>query len=170
MDKKIFESITDCLGSKEDRYFSSGFKSIDVIYNDILYKEGVLSSNINVEIDDNWSKKNGKSLTPHLGTTEFVSIAAVISQQLLEKELCLSDDEIEASWISRFICKVRQCTHVDYNSIPVSGKIISTNPHEDFLKSIIQVQIGTVQVALHVCHPKGFLPKSFECMDRTVDL
>ena len=170
MDIKTFESITDCLGSKEDRYFSSGFKSIDVIYNDIQYKNGVFSSNINVGTDDGWSKKNGKSLTPHLGTTEFVSIAAVVTQHLLVKELNFGDDDIETSWISRFVCKVRQCTNIDYNSIPVSGRIMSTNPQDDLVKSIVQVQIGTVQVVLHVCHPRVFPPKTCESSDHTVDL
>ena len=92
MDKSFLKRITDCLGSKEERYFSNGFKSIDVIYNDVLYKDGIVSSNIHVKQRSSWSKKNGRNLKPHLGTTEFVSISAVIAQHLLEKEFDLYQD------------------------------------------------------------------------------
>lgn len=170
MDKNIFGNITDCLGSKEDRYFSNGFKSVEVMYNDFRCEDGILSSNINVRQGKRWSKKNGENLKPHLGTTEFVSIAAVVAQRLLQKEKGLIDHDLEISWISRFTCKVRQCTDIDHNCISVMGKIISTDAHVDiFSKSIIQVQIGSVQVMLHVCHPDTISSESCKNTDNAVD-
>jgi hypothetical protein len=151
--KRNVGEISELLGPKENRYFSNGFKYMEILYGDFTQNDGSLFTTIQVKSGSGWLKKNGKNLSPHLGTTEFIAIAAVMTQHLLEREKQLSNDEIEWSWISRFICKIRQCTEIDQHYIPISGKIESTESLADFLQSKIQIQIGTLQIILFVCHP-----------------
>ena len=151
--KMSYGDISEFLGPKENRYFSNGFKSMNIRYSNIVQNDGSLSVTIQAETGSNWSKKNKQNMSPHLGTTEFIAISAMISQLLLEKEMRLSNDEIEQSWISRFMCKIKQCTEVDQRNISVTGKILSTEPLAGFLQSQIRVQIGTMQVTLFICHP-----------------
>ena len=158
-----FENITNCLGAKTGRYFSNGFKSIDISYSDIIYSNNILSANVKVGFNANWSKKNNESLIPHLGTTEFVSIAGVISQQLLKEEMKFSDEEIASSWINRFSCKTRKCTNTDYNNIQVSGKIVSTIDNNKYSQTCINVKIDVVQVTVYVRHSKNIASKDDKC-------
>ncbi len=167
--KIVLSNITDFLGCKEDRYFSNGFKSIDILYGDVIYENNILTTSIKVQCKKNWSQKNGLCLKPHLGTTEFISIAATVSQQLLENKLGLNTNDIETSWISRFTCKVKKCENIDYSHIPVSGKFVSTTPLEGFCESCINVHIGSLSVMLYVRHP--FLPSTSEPVDgKKIDL
>lgn len=144
--------ITEVLGSGEDRYFSNGFKTIDISYDDIVCGDGVINTRINVKYTEGWSRKQGQNMAPHLGTTEFISIAAVVTQKLMERVLGLNRKEIETSWISRFILKVKTCTEGDCSRIPVSGHILSTESRNGGYESRIVVSIGSVSATLHVCH------------------
>ena len=154
--KTFFEEISDFLGPKENRYFASGYKSINILYRDMIYHSGILSTSISVQLGENWSRKKGQNLKPHLGTTEFISIAAVMAQQLMEKELYLNHEDIKISWISRLAFKIKKCEYADYYSIPVSGKIISTTRAGDHFTTRFNIRIGSLIVLLDVCHP----PKS----------
>ena len=151
--KKVIGEISELLGPKGNRYFSNGYKSIEILYGDFAQNDGNLFTTIQAKSGGSWSKKNEKNMSPHLGTTEFIAIAAVMTQHLLEKEMQLSNDEIERSWISRFVCKIKQCTEIDQHYIPVSSKVVSTEVLAGFLQSQVQIQIGTLQATLFVCHP-----------------
>jgi len=152
-EKTFFRNISEFLGPKENRYFSNGYKAMEIFYEDITQIDESLITSIQVMTGSSWSKKNGKNMVPHLGTTEIISISAIMSQHLLERQMHLNSDEIERAWISRFKCKIRQRTDINQNQIPVSGKIILTESFNDFFQSQILVQIGTLRVTLYVCHP-----------------
>ncbi|GHU62205.1 hypothetical protein FACS1894123_02760 [Bacteroidia bacterium] len=158
-DKLFLEEISDFLGPKKDRYFANGFKGIDISYHETTYQNGVFRAAIQVGSGNGWSKKKGENLTPHLGTTEFISIAAAVSQQLMERELQLSREAIECSWISRFTCKIKQCENIDCHHIPLSGSLFSTRVNEDNMYEYgFKVQIGSLLITLYVCSPRKFIP------------
>jgi hypothetical protein len=144
--------ISECLGPAEDRYFSTGFKGIDILYRDADFCRGCYTAKVAVQFGA-WSKKKGVSLSPHIGTTEFISMAAVACQQLMEKEAGLGRMEIHQSWISRFHCRMKPCEGTDYTCVPLSGKIVSEQREMEYTVYEFEVEIGDVCIKLKVNCP-----------------
>jgi hypothetical protein len=152
--KLYLDDISEFLGSKEERYFSNGFKGIDITYRNASIRQGGYTATIAVQFGA-WSKKKEALLMPHLGTTEFIAMAAVACQQLMEKETGLDQEMIKRSWISRFRCKMKPCKEMDYGHIPLSGKIVSTQIESRYAIYGFEVHIGTVIIHLTVHSPAG---------------
>ncbi|MDR3246539.1 MAG: hypothetical protein LBT50_08925 [Prevotellaceae bacterium] len=156
------------LGPKEDRYFSNGFKGIDISYNDEEVYQGQYKATIAVGFGV-WAKKKGTVLTPHLGTTEFISVAAVVCQQLMEKSVGLSPEIIKRAWINHFNCKMKPCDDTDYDNIPVSGKIVSEQKELDHVVYGFEVRIGSVLIKPVVCSPLKEIKEANSRQDQEVD-
>jgi hypothetical protein len=150
--KLYLNDISEYLGPKEDRYFSSAFRDVHVSYKNVNVAQGCCTAVIAVQFET-WSKKNGEKLMPHLGTTEFISIAAVISQQLLEKEADVTQNMIGHSWIRHFSCKMKPCNDVDIDNISLSGRIVSKRIEESSIVYEFEIQIGRTPVVLEICCP-----------------
>jgi hypothetical protein len=168
--KLYLNDISELLGPGEERYFSSGFKGINILYGDARIDQGCYTDTVDMQFGS-WSKKNGAQLTPHAGTTEFIAIAATVCQQLMEKEAGLDPIHVEQSWISRFYCKMKPCGGTDYHCIPLSGNIISKQTKVKHFVYEFSVKIGMISVELTVCCPvKHSDENSYEEDENKVDL
>jgi hypothetical protein len=150
--KLYLNDISELLGPGEERYFSNGFKGIHISYGDACIRQGYYTANAAVQFGA-WSKKDGTQLTPHIGTTEFISIAATVCQQLMEKEAGLDAAHVGQSWISRFYCKMKPCSDTDYYCIPLSGNIVSIQTETAHTVYEFEVRIGAVSARLTICCP-----------------
>jgi len=153
MDTRYIECITDLLGKGDDRYFCNGFKHVDFEFADLTWQDKMLTGS--VWCDYNWNKKKSKHL--HLGTVEYIALAASICEQMLAAEFNLSADEIASSWISYYKMKIQTCIDLTENKrVPISGKLISLHKAEhgvNFYKSSFEVQINTTVIKMEINHP-----------------
>jgi hypothetical protein len=153
MDTKYIECITDFLGKGDDRYFSNGYKQFDFEFENLTWQEKILEGSVVCEY--NWDKKRSKHL--HLGTVEYIALAATICEQILEIEFNLSPEEIASSWISCFKMKIQACIDLTENKrISISGKRISLLKAEHSVnnyKSTFEVRINTTVIKIEITHP-----------------
>jgi hypothetical protein len=153
MKKDCIEKISDFLGNEDERYFSSGFKHVNVEYKNLTYQENLLTGRVIVSSD--WSKKPDKSA--HLGTVEYITIASFLCEQILKFEFCLSAREIMSSWICYFKTKIQSCIDLAGNTtIPISGKLISTEKIQnsiDLYASAFEIRINTTLIKIRINHP-----------------
>jgi hypothetical protein len=168
--KLFLRNISDFLGPNDDRYFSSGFRNMDISYHQVQCNSGQLTANIQVQMKSDWSKKNGHCLVPHLGTTEFISIAAVASQLLMENELKMNQDDIERSWINRFTCKIRQYEDIDCDCIPLSAQILLVHDTGERVVYHFRVQTGSLPITMEVCCLRNSAGKDRMVKSGEVDL
>jgi hypothetical protein len=148
--RKLFlNDISEFLGSREDRYFSNGYKGIDIIYKDTVVSQSCYTGSVAVRFGT-WSKKNGTHPVAHLGTVEYISIAATVCRELMEENMHLDDETVRHSWISHFNCRIKPCDEINYNRIPLSGKIVSKKNKPGHTVYEFEVRIETVSVKLEI--------------------
>jgi hypothetical protein len=168
--KLYLSDISDYLGPAEDRYFSNGFKGVDISYRDADIRRGCYTATVAM-LFGVWSKKKGVELTPHIGTTEFISIATVVCQQLMEKEAGLDRKSIDRSWISRFHCRMKSCEGMDYTHVLLSGKIVSAQRGLEHTIYKFEVHVGNICVKLEInCPVKPVDKHYYEQQEHSVDL
>jgi hypothetical protein len=153
MDTRYIENVTDFLGKGDDRYFSCGYKHFDFEYGNLTYHDKMLTGTVLCQY--NWDKKRNKHL--HLGTVEYIALAATICEQILEAEFNLSPGEIASSWISYFKMKIQTCIDLSESKrISVSGKLISLYKAEkgvNYYKSSFEVRINHTVIKIEINHP-----------------
>ncbi|MDR2057968.1 MAG: hypothetical protein LBP83_06770 [Dysgonamonadaceae bacterium] len=156
MEKNCIENISDFLGSEDERYFSSGFKYVDVAYENLIYREKSLSGE--VIVNSEWNKKTDKST--HLGTVEYIAIASSLCEQILKTKFYLSSQEIMSSWICYLKTKIQSCIDLTENTvIHVSGKLILTEKIQDTVNqyaSSFEIRINNTLIKIRINHPVSF--------------
>jgi hypothetical protein len=162
MEKNCIEKISDFLGCEDERYFSSGFKYVDVEYENFTYQRNLLTGKVIVGL--NWNKKTDKSA--HLGTVEYISIASSLCEQILKSEFSLSSREIMSSWICYFKTKIQSCIHLTENKvIGVSGKLTSTEKIQDSMNryvSAFEIRINNTVIKVGINHPVNLWFKAID--------
>jgi hypothetical protein len=147
------ENITDFLGKADDRYFSNGFKHFDFVYENLTYQDKKLTGSVSCEY--NWDKKSNRHF--HLGTVEYIALAATVCEKILETEFNLSPEEIASSQISYLKMKIQSCIDLsDDTRVSVSGQLISIQKIEEsanLYKSCFEVRINNTLIKIEVKHP-----------------
>jgi len=156
METTYIENITDFLGKEDSRYFSQGYKHFDFAYENIAYQEQMLTGTVLCE--NNWDRKKNRHL--HLGTVEYISLAATVCEVILEAEFSLSPEEIAACWISNFKMKIQTSIELSENTkVSILGKLISIQKTENGAnqyKSSFEVRINTTIIKIEIHHPVYF--------------
>jgi hypothetical protein len=156
METEHIENITDFLGKEDNRYFSNGYKYFDFKYENLYYQSKMLSGTVLCEC--NWDKKRNRHL--HLGTVEYIALAATICEQMLKSEFYLSPEEIASSRISYFQMKIQSCIELFENTrIPISGELISIQRAENdvnHFNSCFEIRINRTVVKIEINHPVYF--------------
>lgn len=99
IDTISFDTIDSFLGDSKARYFSSGYKSIKYVFEDILLQDDKVIGILQVHWPQKWAQKNKEVLTPHLGSLELFVIAAHLVELYLQGIDNMSENDIENSWI-----------------------------------------------------------------------
>jgi len=169
METNCIEKISDFLGNEDERYFSCGFRHVNVNYASLTYREKSLIGNVTVTSE--WNKKSGKSA--HLGTIEYIAIASSLCEQILKTEFSLTSQEIMSSWICYFKTKIQACIDLTENTaIPVLGKLISTEKVQDSFNQYVsdfEIHINSTVIKIRINHPINFWFKVISCNRITID-
>lgn len=104
---RIFRGLNpdSFLGDSSQRYFGNSFKKITHHIDEIRVENNVLSAGFSIQWPVNWSKKNGISLQPHIGTLDFFLIATILAETYFKTVKNIDKNRLSGMWIKEFCCK-----------------------------------------------------------------
>lgn len=150
--KKDLVDIDYYLGAKDKRYLASGYKKVCYEYKQLHVDNGILKGSLDIEWGGVWSIKGASSLKPHLGTAEYLAIAANMVEVYLAKVYKLSQSAINYSYISFFKLKMPPVPKQQTSSLNVSVNKVEFTGNDHRITSVFCVDIDHVKVRVNVVH------------------
>jgi hypothetical protein len=133
------------LGQSEDRYFSSNYKKVEHLQENLRIQDETLYGYTVIKWPDTWARKKGKVIKPHAGTLDFFVIAVQFVE--LYYSLIETAEKMEQMWISDFICS-SGATFIEDERISCSCRQQSRRMDGNRLIASFEIKIADAAVQL----------------------
>lgn len=163
-ERERMANITEVLGPKDKRYCSDGFRNVQFYFSDLnLFRKG-LQSKVHVSFKAAWSSKESALREPHLGTTEYIAIAFLISETYLQCSLGFSSDCIARSWVKRVkLTMLPELERSSVQSVFLLDKTIGGAAEKQ--EGFFEIRIGHMLIELTVLYPADLHTLQYSCED-----
>jgi len=162
IDNDYFPHIDVILGTRESRYFGSGFQrvrycaKVDAAAREPLLADGSLC----VRYPPDWSVKAPQSrMSPHLSTVDAVYLGTTLSEWALHHAFVTRQCH-PAPLLTH--CEVKSGAAPDENldALPFTIRSLGTTPNKDrgspyALNTALQLRIGVMQLVVEIAHSGG---------------
>lgn len=150
------------LGSKQKRYFASGFKKIRCDLGNYQYLDDKLTASLKLNWGNDWSVKNSVQADRHMGSIESFSVAVRLLELFLIIKYNLTDQEIAESFIRKIEFKTKPCDHNDDRPLDVKVTNIQTE-WINFNSTVgkFDIVVGNFQFVVEIGFQNRFSPVGF---------
>jgi hypothetical protein len=152
-----FASIDDQLGSRNQRYFGSGFKRVTHRITGAYLDPStdLLRARARLSYPGDWSAKAaGKQLTPHLSTLDAAVVAVQLAELHLSTTFGLGAQQRRALWIRRLSIKAGAAPQEQLDDVALSVRRASTERHAATGVSRMEGRVGALSTMCEVVHDR----------------
>ncbi|MBY0039522.1 hypothetical protein H7U08_23725 [Bacillus cereus] len=151
-----YKDIDDILGSREQRFFGSGFKKVNHQIYDIEVSEKCVVATADISYPTDWSKKSEDTdLKPHLSTIDATVLSLQLNEVYITQKFGITEAQRRKIWLKRIVLKAGTTPQEDLNKLIISTQHIKTKNVSDSLGtnvSIFESQIGSMQIRCEIEH------------------
>lgn len=154
-----FDSIHECLGPPEGRYFGDGRLRTRRTVSQLEIGTRTVRGTARLSYPPEWSRKGAVSTRPHLSSLDAIALMGEISETYLVHRFTLDGPQRSRCWLRRFDMRVSM-PQEDLDEFAVSA-VASTTPPEasdtQTCRTTFDCRIGTVRATCELVHPVGHL-------------
>ena len=160
-DSLTYDSIDDCLGPAEQRYFGTGYRRVRHRLEDIRIDGAarLVRADGGLDYPTDWSTKSpGSTLVPHLSTIDTVLFGMQLAEVLMVAALRLDADQRRRSWLRGYAVKAGSQPTERLESFPVEARLTGTEPVARSLGDVVSTVdclVGTLRLRLEIEHEAG---------------
>ncbi|WP_242855855.1 AvrD family protein [Ruminiclostridium josui] len=153
---EVYETIDELLGDKDKRYFSSGFKNVKHLFNDISISlfRNELTAKCSAIYPENWSiKENGTVLKPHVSTLDILVFAFCLNTLFVSHIYQLNNTQIDDMWIKKVTIKAGSNPEYNLEEIDIHTNFLGTSKTDDVrYNSVFSNEIAGFNVVIEIEH------------------
>ncbi len=153
---EVYETIDEILGDKDKRFFSSGFKNVRHLFNDISISpcRNELTAKCSAIYPENWSlKEDGTVLKPHVSTLDILVFVFCLNTLFVSHIYQLNNNQISDIWIKKVTIKAGSEPEYKLEDIYIyTGFLGTSETGNDRYSSAFSNEIAGFNVVIELEH------------------
>ncbi|AEY66774.1 AvrD family protein [Clostridium sp. BNL1100] len=153
---EVYETIDELLGDKDKRFFSSGFKNVKHLFNDISISpcRNELTAKCSAIYPENWSvKEDGTVLKPHVSTLDILVFVFCLNKLFVSHIYQLKNNQIGNMWIKKVVIKAGSEPEYKLEDIDIHTRFLGTaETGNDRYNSMFSNEIAGFNMVIELEH------------------